>query len=226
MPSSLNTPDTASDVVQFVIISALVDDLLAAGFHLWVRDNDAERETHLAHSRDKAAILDALFSHEIDSADYTLDVGYWKAGDEEEADAIVGWVRLIDGNGATVMSDWSSPLEKHVAHANAIADEIDTRGEQRWVIDQFLKMEHACWLARVMVKGNMIENAIVDPANMDVTLGMVLDDALNGTQPPRPLPVDEIDEPYVPSAGDVDRDRDEEDRLELEHEQREQEREA
>lgn len=110
--------------IQKRIISVAVTSLLAAGFTIDVNDNDGDRETHLKSSADHAAIMAAIFNPELDSADYTLDVIRGRTH--------FGWVRLIDGNGAVVITDYTTNLEEVLKPANALADKIDA-GEEAWI---------------------------------------------------------------------------------------------
>jgi hypothetical protein len=132
-------PETVTAYVQSIIIRTLVTDLLDAGWLIDVNDNDADRETHLSESADCDAIMAAIFNPELDSADYTLDL---RRADRREA-GVDGWVRLIDGNGASVISDYTTNLEAVLTRANKIADEIDTAGDETWVMARLAKMETA-----------------------------------------------------------------------------------
>lgn len=106
---------------QALILEQLVRDLLASGYAIDVNDNDGDRETHLEKGTDLAEIMRAIFSDEIDAVDYTLDC--CKRGAENLWDH-VGWVRVIDGNGTSVISDYSMVLEPAIAGAEALADMI------------------------------------------------------------------------------------------------------
>lgn len=141
----------ATQYVQESIIRTLVTDLLEAGYLIDVNDNDADRETHLAESRDLDAIMGAIFNDEIDSVDYILDLRH---ADRQHSDrSTEAYVRLIDGNGASVISDYTTNLEAAdgipLHRATTLANNIDDMGEEAWVIDHMRKLEAALrkWVA-------------------------------------------------------------------------------
>lgn len=131
----------SDNYIEKSIIRELVRSILAVGYAIDVNDNDADRETHLSASKDFDAITTAIFSPEIDSADYTLDC-INTLGEH------VGWVRLIDGNGTTVISDYSVDLENVIASANALADHID-KDEEKFMRQEFAAKEMLLKFARV-----------------------------------------------------------------------------
>lgn len=120
--------------IQKRIIAVLVDSLLGAGFLIDVNDNDGDRETHAAHSGDRDAILAAIFDPELDCVDYVLDLSHSDRNHPERGNA--HWVRLIDGNGTAVISDYTTNLESLVAPANDFADMIDEIGDENFVNHQ------------------------------------------------------------------------------------------
>lgn len=119
--------------IQKRIIGVLVLNLLDAGYLIDVNDNDGDRETHLGESRDYDAIMAAIFNPTLDCVDYCLDL---RRADRQHPDrSTEAYVRLIDGNGATVISDYTTNLETVIAPANALADEIDAN-ETAWFEDE------------------------------------------------------------------------------------------
>ncbi len=120
--------------IQKSIIRPLVEDLLGGGFFISVNTNKAWT-TELEQSRDRDAILAAIFNPEIDDDDYCLDC-FKAAGDEES----FGMVRLIDGNGVDVICDYSVCLEPHMKRANALADKIG-RSESGWLEEQLIQRD-------------------------------------------------------------------------------------
>lgn len=124
-----------SSYIQGRIIGTLVRSLLAADFAIDVNDNDGDFETHLTKSSDYAAIMAAIFNPDLDSADYCLDC--WKGGKPDAEGHSFGMVRLIDGNGVSVISDYSVSLEDAVAPASALANEID-RDEDGWLASELM----------------------------------------------------------------------------------------
>lgn len=111
--------------IEQTIARKIVDVLLAAGFLLGVNDGE---ETVVQRSRDKKAILDALFNtdedylyvYEDDDKNDPTNVLY-----DERPDY---WVRLVYGNdGWDVMSDYSSVdhLDKYLGDGTEVQALID-----------------------------------------------------------------------------------------------------
>lgn len=139
---TLTFPTSAEDCVQAAILGRLVEDLLRAGFAIDVNDNNGDRETHLARSTDRAAILASIFNPEIDASDYCLDC--FKDGKADAHGHSFGMVRLIDGNGSSVINDYSVALESEVAGANTLANRIDEGySNEGWVVARLRALEKA-----------------------------------------------------------------------------------
>lgn len=92
------------------IVGRLVEDLLTAGYLLSVNDGE---EVTVARSNDAGAIYAALSSTD---EDYLV---------VHRATLRDRWVRLIWGNDVDVISDYHCTLEKDIAGANALANELD-----------------------------------------------------------------------------------------------------
>jgi len=127
---------TNTTYIQKRIISVLVHDLIAAGYVMDVNDNDGDQETHLAKSADHAAIMKAIFNPELDSIDYCLDCWAKVHPGADAPEWSAGFVRLIDGNGATVIADYSTVLEGVLVRVNAFADKIDD-DEEAFIVAEF-----------------------------------------------------------------------------------------
>lgn len=107
-----------------LILERLVRDLLAEGYRVNVNDNNADRETHVEKSDNLHDIMAAIFKADIDADDYTLDI--MRAANPEGSQwDHCGWIRVIEGNGASVISNYSTNLEKVVGPANALAYELE-----------------------------------------------------------------------------------------------------
>jgi hypothetical protein len=88
------------------IAARLVDDALRAGYSVSVYDGEA---WPLKRSTDRAAILDALASTDLDTLKFRDSAGEFKA-----------WVTLIWGNGCDLLSDWSDTPATEVVIAGAL----------------------------------------------------------------------------------------------------------
>lgn len=107
-----------------LILERLVRDLLADGYRINVNDNNGNRETHLANGAELGIVMAAIFHPDIPADDFTLDI--MRAANPEGSQwDHCGWIRVIEGNGASVISDYSTNLEKVVGPANALADELE-----------------------------------------------------------------------------------------------------
>lgn len=140
--------------IQKSIILPLVEDLLAGGFFISVNTNDAWT-TEIEKSRDRDAIMAAIFNPEIDSADYCLDC--FASADAEGSE---GMVRLIDGNGVDVISDNSVCLEQYMKRATILAEKIDG-GETEWMEAQ-LKQRDALLAAVRAIIFQVSQGAVLD----------------------------------------------------------------
>lgn len=89
--------------LELKIAGAAIEGLLAAGFAVSVSNGGEDLE--IEPSRDAAAIMAALF-----------------ATDEDWLIVPNGWVRLIWGNGADVLSDYTMNLEQHLLASIALAE--------------------------------------------------------------------------------------------------------
>ena len=123
--STLGTRDMSNAVrkrqaIEKAIAVAAIDQLLAAGFSLGVNDGE---ETTIHHSKDKSAIVKALF---------TTDEDYlyvYEANDIDMSDLRPAyWVRFVYGNdGYDVISDYSVSLDPHLTEAIALAEKSKAR---------------------------------------------------------------------------------------------------
>lgn len=100
----------ASEIEQR-IVGKLVTDLLAADFSLSIWNGGDEAE--LDRSTDTVAIFKALAASDQDE----IIVRKNKLN--------AGWILLVWGNDAAVISDYSIKLEDQLAGANALAEELD-----------------------------------------------------------------------------------------------------
>jgi hypothetical protein len=104
--------DNASDIEK-KIVGRLVVDVLAAGYSITVWNGGDEAE--LTKSSDADAIFKALAASDQDEL-----VIFNKRGSRD------GWIRLVWGNDVDVISDYTTNLEKALAAANALANELDS----------------------------------------------------------------------------------------------------
>ena len=102
-----------ADEVERQIAEKLVRDILAAGYTVSVNDGEV---TTLRQSTDLDAIAAAMATTEEDYL-YAFDAKH----------TLIGWVRLIWGNGADLISDYSANpgTEAMVAGAEALADRFN-----------------------------------------------------------------------------------------------------
>lgn len=105
--------------IEQAIITKAIDDLLAAGYSLGVNDGE---ETVLKRCTDKATILKAMFSTDED-----LLLVYWGSLGHPEGHEgkQKGWIRLIYGNGDSVISDYTTSLETELKGTNDFANAIE-----------------------------------------------------------------------------------------------------
>lgn len=98
------------------IAVAAIDQLLSAGFSLGVYDGE---EITIHHSKDKKAIVNALFTTDDDRLFVYFD-------DTNPSDTRPNaWVYLVYGNdGWDVISDYTVNLEAHLTEAIALADKL------------------------------------------------------------------------------------------------------
>jgi hypothetical protein len=88
------------------IVGAVIDGALEAGYSLSVHNGV---EYAVEHSRDKTAVLAALFTPDVDLL-YVTD-----------GKVVLGWVSFIYGhNGWDVVSDYTANLETMMTAANAL----------------------------------------------------------------------------------------------------------
>lgn len=95
------------------IVGRLIHDMLEAGYCLTIWNGGDEAE--LERSTDEAKIFATL-----------------AASDQDEIEAFhpsskhrAGWVQLVWGNDASVISDYTTNFEAVLAGANALADELE-----------------------------------------------------------------------------------------------------
>lgn len=102
--------------IEWVIANRVIDDLLAAGFLITVCDGEeGVGDDVLTESTDKAAILEAMASTDEDFLHVTKS---------SEAD-LIGWVRLIYGNGIDLISDYTTNLEDALKGVNGMWDKLN-----------------------------------------------------------------------------------------------------
>lgn len=89
------------------IATALVDALLAQGWSLSVEDGE---EWTVKRSRDRAEVLDALATTDLD-----------RLRARDELGAVVGTVLLIWGNGSHLISDYTVQDERFVSVVESIS---------------------------------------------------------------------------------------------------------
>lgn len=94
----------------------VVDDLLAAGLQIQVWNGGDEPE--LEFSTDRAAILGALAASDEDQL-VTIEHGADPTTTRRRS------VHLIYGNGADLISDYTTSLDPILARANALAERFD-----------------------------------------------------------------------------------------------------
>lgn len=97
------------------IAATLVVDLLAHNPNWHIEVLDEEQEPACEPTRDLDTILKALFSTSEDWLAVHFEA---PTPEDQRPDA---WVRLIDGNGCDIISDYTVNLEPAMARANAIA---------------------------------------------------------------------------------------------------------
>lgn len=96
--------------LEHQVIGKLLDDALAAGLDVDVNDG---AETTLRHSKDKAAILLAMFTTDEDW------LTFWDGPNPR------GWVRLIYGNdGWDVINDYVTSLAGLMEGTNALVERL------------------------------------------------------------------------------------------------------
>lgn len=97
------------------IAAGLVEELLSHGYALGVNDGE---ETTVKRSTSAAAVLAAMGTTD---EDYLL---LWRPGNRNgDCD---GWVRLVYGNGADLLSDWSLAIpDEHFTKTSALCDRLD-----------------------------------------------------------------------------------------------------
>lgn len=116
---SISKAVRARQAIEKRIAVAAIDQLLAAGFSLGVYDGE---EITIHHSKDKKAIVKALFTTDEDRIFVYFD-------DTNPNDTRPNaWVYLVYGNdGYDVISDYTVNLEEHLTAARALADEIEAK---------------------------------------------------------------------------------------------------
>lgn len=108
-------PIVNASVTETIIVGKLVKDLLAAGFQVSIDDGGGLDESPLQRSTDAATIYAALASTDSDRL-YLY---------RKDARNFTGWVYLVWGNDVDVVSDYTSNIQKHVAGANQLAEDLD-----------------------------------------------------------------------------------------------------
>lgn len=93
--------------LEMKICSAVIDSLIAAGYKVGVNDGE---DTTIKNSTDKEALMKAVF---------TTDEDYILAYKDNKQ---IGWVRLIYGNCADLISDYTCNLEDSIKPANDLAN--------------------------------------------------------------------------------------------------------
>lgn len=104
-------PITHASAAERAIVGKLVTDLLAAGLKITIWNGGETSE--IEDCTDAAKIFAELAASDQD--ELTM----------EGPDGYAGWIRLVWGNDACVISDYSTRLEAVMAPANALAEELD-----------------------------------------------------------------------------------------------------
>lgn len=105
-------PIPHSTTNEKLIVGKLVTDLLAAGLTITIWNGGETSE--IEDCTDAAKIFAELGASDQDELTMDRDGQY------------AGWIRLVWGNDACVISDYSIRLEAIMAAANALAEELDT----------------------------------------------------------------------------------------------------
>lgn len=95
-----------------LIVGKLVTDLLAAGYAIDVFDGE---EDAIVNSTDASAIFKAMCSTDMDRLDLTKNKKH------------MGWVLLIWGNDADVISDYTTNLEAIMKPVNEFVNSLEAR---------------------------------------------------------------------------------------------------
>lgn len=111
--SQLAPIENASDIEKR-ICGRLVSDLLADGYSITIYNGGDEAE--LTKSTDEATIYAAMAA--TDQDELVIHSG--------PTAKRAGWVRLVYGNDVDVISDYTTNLDKVLAGANALANELDS----------------------------------------------------------------------------------------------------
>lgn len=107
--------------VERAIVSRIVDDLLARGYALSVDYGDGDPDYEVARSRDRSAVLGALFACDEER------LFVHREGQERP----FAWIFLVYGNdGWDVVSDYTTNLEDDLKGATALADLIEAQGPE------------------------------------------------------------------------------------------------
>lgn len=112
------TTTTFSEKVERLLIEQLIDAILAADPGNVITVNDGEEDV-LIDSRDKKAILEAMFS---------TDEDYLYIGNSAKLVPNNPWLLLIHGNGSDVISDYSQSLHPIIEPILNLSNQIDDGG--------------------------------------------------------------------------------------------------
>jgi hypothetical protein len=109
------------------IVRKMIAALLGAGYRLSVSlERGFDLDEMLLGSRDPAAILKAAFSGDdchvfVHEKDSPLLTGNREVPYQSPRLIAKGWVFLVVGNGADIISDYTTNLEEAIQPANALA---------------------------------------------------------------------------------------------------------
>lgn len=102
--------------VERMIVRRVVLDAIKAGYLLSVNNGDDEDE--IGPCKNVKAIMEALFATGDELLIFHRQIEY-------ASPSRAGWVRFVHGNGACVISDYTTNLESVLTEANKLADKYD-----------------------------------------------------------------------------------------------------